>query len=346
MRFNLDKCAVQGEFDQDFLIQGRAIEACDVYEYLGFPMSAQGICFQQHAENRVTKARRALRMIWDLADGLPPLLKLSMVQVFVQPVWAYGLAFVATWEQAVAALTTQKVPSAYETIHRECIAWVLGFAELRDQWLPTMEAMTRIPSVAQRASELQTLMRVHIARAHPDNPIRLATPVEHDLQPDNVMVRLVVHRRSNALIREYEALPDPPTSLHEWLRTKLRIDRRRSFTASQGVLPRYLNLEAKCEEVLRMSRRKDRDKAMRWRINLVPSGTCPLATHRFTRACLNRCGLMQGILSAKDDDVRAFMEERRHRPPNFSLFDHLLNIGKISEFVALFDQIEEMIASG
>ena len=78
-------------------VYGQAIPQVDSYPYLGFPVVASGIDFQQHLEQRVQAAVNRARWLGLQSNSWGPAHRLRVYKQFLAPMFEYGAPLVWAW---------------------------------------------------------------------------------------------------------------------------------------------------------------------------------------------------------------------------------------------------------
>lgn len=114
-------------------IEGEMVPITDEYNYLGFPVTKDGIAFEAFLEQRLRKAKNLTKWLSKYSDDWGPAHRLRVYRQYLAPLWEYGAPLVSAWATERPSLQTRSKSNLHESLfedatimHRDIISWVAG----------------------------------------------------------------------------------------------------------------------------------------------------------------------------------------------------------------------------
>jgi hypothetical protein len=163
---NPAKCAVvtSGANLPALRVYGQEIPRVESYTYLGFPVTANGIDFQKHLEQRMQAAIGRATWLGMQSDSWGPAHRLRVYKQFLAPMFEYGAPLVWAWarenEEAFHLATAR---------FKELMAWVSNTSDAR--WMVTAN-LCGISSLPTRFQRLSTAYQFILERMGTNTPLQ------------------------------------------------------------------------------------------------------------------------------------------------------------------------------
>ena len=284
-------------------VAGQPLPVVPWYPYLGVPFGPDGPHWHQFAIRAARRAARFLQHALRNGQHLPPDARLTIVKVFVRASADYCLPLFAWFATAEHADALRVIAN----LHRLALDWVFAHAPVLANvcdvtGVPLLEQLLPVPprradniadviagtgSFERRCDELILRTHWHLQSLAPDHPLRLPRllPVLQCFAEAPLVVAY------QAALRDARHIP-----LTEWILA----DRLTAFASLRLRLAAYILPTARLRPSLRDFTLSIADPALRarailWRRNrLFVRRVCPCGLI-FTRAHVNRCGLLRTV---------------------------------------------------
>ena len=122
LQFNVSKCAVLQQTDSDppLVLSETIVPSVSRYIYLGFPITINGIDFQDHLHQRLIKAVKLSQALSFTSDAWSVSDRLHIYYIYLAPMFEYGAPLVSAWLQY--SKQTDLRPQI--VLWQQLIAWV------------------------------------------------------------------------------------------------------------------------------------------------------------------------------------------------------------------------------
>lgn len=297
MEINFAKCGVLSLQLSPLLLCHQAIPQVEVYNYLGFPHTVNGIDWKSHVLSKVKKAANlltALKLSYSFTVW-PEWAKLYGYKVFIRPIIEYGAPIIYStfecWKKRRRKLFTLDTGFSFDTItdmsllwkslenmQSLSLAWVFGASKANNTILRSICALGSIKS---HFIELSCRFSIHLQSVDISNPITTFKD-----SPANTLSKLCF----TALVRSPYANIISPRLLDQYF----LLNRLKDFPKKQ-VLPGYILPSSRrprtgIDNILYIADRNLRTLAIKWRRNnLGINFTCTVCFTAFTRGHLFTC---------------------------------------------------------
>lgn len=157
-------------------IDGHEIPRPDSYSYLGFPVTAAGIDFAKHLEQRIEAAVGRTRWLGLYSNAWGPAHRLRIYKLFLAPMFEYGAPLVWAWAR-------DHLDAFHRATHgiKDLMAWVSNTTDSR--YMVTAN-LCGLSTVARRFQRLGTAYQLIMDQMDP------ACPLKQVLQRSNPASRL------------------------------------------------------------------------------------------------------------------------------------------------------------
>jgi hypothetical protein len=166
---NPAKCAVVTSRSDlpSLLVYGQEIPRAESYTYLGFPVTANGIDFQKHLEQRIQAAVGRARWLGVQSNSWGPAHRLRIYKQFLAPMFEYGAPLVWAW--------AKENPQHQEAFQLACsgfkdlMAWVSNTSDSRH--LVTAN-LCGLSTLRRRFQRLSTAYQLILEQMNPECPLK------------------------------------------------------------------------------------------------------------------------------------------------------------------------------
>jgi hypothetical protein len=145
-------------------VYGQEISRQDSYAYLGFPITAEGVDFAQHLEQRITAAVGRARWLGVQSNAWGPAHRLRVYKVFLAPMFEYGAPLVWAWAQDHLEAFRQATRGFHGLM-----AWVSNTADTRYRVTANLCGLS---TVARRFQRLRTAYQLIVDQMDPACPLQ------------------------------------------------------------------------------------------------------------------------------------------------------------------------------
>jgi hypothetical protein len=166
---NPAKCAVvTSRSDLPSLrVYGQEIPRAERYTYLGFPLTAHGIDFPRHLEQRIQAAIGRARWLGVQSNSWGPAHRLRIYKQFLAPMFEYGAPLVWAWAQE-----NTKHQQAFDLAcsgFKDLMAWISNTSDSR--YLVTAN-LCGLSTPGQRFQHLGTAYQLILEQMDPETPLK------------------------------------------------------------------------------------------------------------------------------------------------------------------------------
>jgi hypothetical protein len=168
LTFNVKKCAVVSREAARLTLQGQAIPVVESYNYLGFPVTVDGINFKEHVSRRVGNAWARVKWLTLHSDNWGVANRLRVYNQYIAPMFEFGAPLVQTWITSTTGgyLIFNKATVEWKYI----MAWIGGGTLRRDR--VTANLLGLLPP-RERFAQLKTQYQWVIRQLSAANPLRV-----------------------------------------------------------------------------------------------------------------------------------------------------------------------------
>lgn len=176
---NVSKCGHVTKLEpQPLEIDGRLVRVVDEYNYLGFPISADGIDFGLHLGRRIDGAVGMTRFLAVRSDAWGPSHRLWVAKQILTPMFEYGAPLVSAWLQQSAPSDGKedderrderlKLFGEVTKKHRQLLGWIAHCSGAR--W-KVIANLCGLPDLLLRFSDLLVLYRLRLDALPDSHPL-------------------------------------------------------------------------------------------------------------------------------------------------------------------------------
>ena len=332
MTVNIPKSAVITWSDQDFYIQGETLPKVSCYTYLGLPHHRREIAWEDHLQMSVEKAKRHLSSIYDISQGWPAWVRLSIYRTFIRPQFEYALA--VTFH--VLDLQEREAFQDAQAFHNSCLAWIVG---VRNR-TALARSLTGLPSLWDRMYALAVGFYKHLKNMHPDNPATKVLTWYHSHIPwpsSSLLPRAAL----NSLLRHLPHLSPQPPRTSVTLKERIYAFQLKQLSSSIGlasyVLPSCRRTSAfmhssgnvGADWCLFLTDAQVRQYALSWRCNTFGHHRQCQCGEFFNRRHVSACKLFENASFISSQQLATFGTDLVQCPwlqdSTYCILDSLLN---------------------
>jgi len=243
MVFNVKKCGIiitsqlEAILAQNPLVlQHEIIPTCESYQYLGFPMTINGIDHQLHLIKQMNTVLAFLKFVQFSSYSWSPYVRMVIYRTFIQPQMEYGAPLIDSFHKAVSSHDFYN--SLYDA-QKKSLAWVLGCSTTNYK---VNEGILGVLPISKRFSHLRTLFELHRLSLTPNNPLHILL-TSNDKWSTKIML---THLRSNALYNKFIETENNDSKYRlQRLRAFLISERRQYINKNAGILVNYISPESR-----------------------------------------------------------------------------------------------------
>jgi len=326
MVYNVSKCGVLSLLGDVvcLLLDGRPIPMVEIYKYLGFPVTRNGIDFLHHRDNLAASAERLLNyIIYDGAEWSPSI-RWAIYRTFVRTQMEYGAPLLRSYADSKSDPT---ILQPFQAIQDKALAWILSSSDSRSS---LNEGILGALPVSLRFAHLRCRFQLHLDQSFRENPLRQIL-----LDGPGILGKFVFNLKGNSLYDQFKR-----SKLYLDLRSKHKEAVSKELTLYLLSLRReYIDGLAKDRKLLgyithRTERLVDRvltappryqREFLAWRRGVLFLNRKCVCGDLWTRRHLD-CRPTLVKLPTKLEE--GFRVEKQKRGGTYGLLDYLLNSGK------------------
>ena len=162
MVFNVKKCGVivSAELEaivaeNPLVLQQEVIPTCQSYQYLGFPMTINGIDYQSHMVKQKNTVLAFLKFVQFSSQSWSTYVRMVIYRTFIRPQMEYGAPLINSFHKSVS---TRDFYSSLQEAQKKTLAWVLSCSPVNYK---VNEGILGILPVSERFCHLRTLFELH-----------------------------------------------------------------------------------------------------------------------------------------------------------------------------------------
>lgn len=199
-------------------VYGQVIPQVDSYTYLGFPVVASGIDFEQHLEQRVTAAVNRARWLGVQSNSWGPAHRLRVYKQFLAPMFEYGAPLVWAW-------ATENTHNRESFRHgtsgfKDLMAWIGNTSDSR--YLVTSN-LCGLSSLDERFRRLGVAYQLIIEQMSPQNPLTQVLAQAHSSSTLSSFPKSLAHNAGYAKFKQVTNFqPTLRLALSRFLRQELQ----------------------------------------------------------------------------------------------------------------------------
>ena len=174
MIFNVKKCGVivSAELlailaETPLVLQQEAIPTCESYQYLGFPMTINGIDYQSHMIKQMNTVLAFLKFVQFSSSSWSTHVRMVIYRTFIRPQMEYGAPLIDSFHKADGS---KQFYSHLQEAQKKALAWVLNCSPVNYK---VNEGILGILPVSERYRHLRTLFQLHRLSLTSDNPLHV-----------------------------------------------------------------------------------------------------------------------------------------------------------------------------
>ena len=169
LKLNVRKCGYlsQLSFPPRLYVGTEALLRTQEYQYLGFPMKARGIDFNQHLEARATAMVQRMRFFARDARGWGIAHRLRIAKQYFLPIMEFGAPLVWAWK-----VSCDEVPVSWKPVtkrYRELLEWI---SDLNGNSYKVLANLLGLTTWEQRFKHLHTAFQETLKRQDTESPLR------------------------------------------------------------------------------------------------------------------------------------------------------------------------------
>jgi hypothetical protein len=145
-------------------VYGQDIPKAESYTYLGFPVTANGIDFQKHLEQRIQAAIGRAKWLGVYSDSWGPAHRLRVYRQFLAPMFEYGAPLVWAWAQENRKSFNQAISS-----FKGLMAWISNTSDARWKVTANLCGLALLPA---RFQHLHTAYQLILERMDTETPLK------------------------------------------------------------------------------------------------------------------------------------------------------------------------------
>jgi hypothetical protein len=208
-------CARRSSDSVDILIDGKPIPVVASYTYLGFPVKARGIDFEEHLRNRLSHANGRASFLRLHSDDWGPAHRLRVYRQYLAPMFEYGAPLAWAWatQSPCNMLAFKQATDGW----KDLVSWVVTCD--RDS-CGVAANLCGLVEPTVRFGHLHTAFQRLLAQSQPDNPLKLAG--SRLLQNDSSNGAFIVKLRSDQDWKSFKSKGNDKPTLRLALRRFLQ----------------------------------------------------------------------------------------------------------------------------
>jgi len=316
MTYNVSKCGVLNKLQDtvELYLQHELIPVLEVYKYLGFPMTSDGIQYKQHMSNQAETVKQFLKFVQLNSSSWSPNVRLVIYRTFLRPQMEYGAPLMHCFRQITGGI------KLYVDLHeaqKSALAWVLNTSIVHYK---VNQGILGVLPVDERFSHLRTMFQEHIRSLHQSNPLKVLLESQQNWKP-NVLLR---HLLGDSRYQQYlaEVYEPSPNALQAFL-----LSLRRDYIYQKGdILVNYVLPSARnrslVDKVL-YAPAKCQKEFISWRCGRLFMRNKCICGGQWNRKHLSH---LPDILQRLSPKLRRLWTiEHQKMSTNYSIIDFLLN---------------------
>src|SRR5436190_22176626 len=221
--------------ENTFILDGVEIPVVNTYKYLGFPITAKGIDFEQHIHTQITSSTSFLKFVQIQCAEWSPYTRYAIYSTFLRPKLEYGAPLTFAFKQFTKSKT---LFDSIQKLQDQVISWLFNCSNNK---INVLNGILGTLTVDQRFSHLRCSFQLHLDHSSSTNPIRTLISCSNSCQ-------FLYSLRSDLLYNQFKSLNDLPTNylqLKKRMATFLLSRRSVILSQSKSVLVNYIPITAR-----------------------------------------------------------------------------------------------------
>ena len=332
---NVQKC---GQIAQDppavpVVWRGERIPVVEKYQYLGFPMTAQGIDFGQYLIYRITPAVQRTRFLAVYSDSWGPAHRCRVYTEFLAPMFEYGAPLIQAWVQERVE-NRKTFEEATIKPFKQLMAWIANDKGKRYRCVTNLCGMVSLP---RRFQLLRTAYQWILEQMGRNHILWQVFDRKSDRQnkPSGFATQLVTDKEWSKFTTRGRFIPTVKIALRRFLNEKHREYLQKE--SAKTTLIQHIPEDVRCSHGFRLvdisltGSPSQQDVLLRYRLGMLMYGV------------MCRCGKVEKFQKGHENcktlpyPIRLTREERKTKMDHqkrlrfnakYTDIDFLLNIGQ------------------